>query len=473
MPASDLSTQWESRSSVRRTSVGLGFVASASIAMLGCNPRESPRDAAALPSAAAPAATTRPAAVPHACVATRAGAVGEQQLASCLTQDVAALGSMHVGQAIPVVIYVDRSGSMRGFLDPAYPTRTPTDFRAVLDRLVVGLHPTAGYSFGSAVRPIAPSLATFDDRAFYTDRDTRVEAVLDTIAADTTHARTHIIVGDGRRGIPSAADGQFVRMRELAERWIGAGGAFLVGTSMAPFRTVAGDPSGCRSDIADDPRQRCPLYAFAFVAPGADDQVRVALAQSFEHVFAARQRAVPPNALTLLVPPHSGGVDVNRRWASARGGAWITRVSGATPAAAWLTLRAQTTDSATADGRTTAAFLRGQGTTVRVLARPFRAEAAGMAWQPVGSAAPIRATPGVPLAVDVITRGLTAPTGLYRIDFMPSGEPSWLGEFDAIDANDRRRTYGLGRLFEASRYWATAHAADDSAAVARLLFVIN
>lgn len=362
---------------------------------------------------------------------------------------------------------------MRGFLDPAYPTRTPTDFRSVLDRLVVGLRPEAGYSYGAAVRPITPSLATFDDQAFYSDRDTQVEEVLARIAADTGHARTHIIVGDARRGSPNAADAQFVRMRDVAERWARAGGAFLVATSMAPFRTVASDPSGCRSDRGDDPRQTCPLYAFAFVAPGADDQVKTALAEAFEHVFAAPQPQAAPAALAVVAAAPTRGVDVNRRWAAAPGGATVVRVSGANPAQQWATLRVQAADSAAADGRVTAALLRGQGTTARVLARPFRAEAAGTPWQPVGGTAPIRGTPNTPLAVDVITRGANAPTGMYRVDFVPTGEPSWLADFDAADARDRLRTYGLGRLFEATRQRARARSADDSAAVVRLLFVIN
>lgn len=406
-------------------------------------------------------------------MSSRQGAAGEQALASCLTHDVPALGAPRDGRPVPVVVYVDRSASMRGFLDPAYPTHTHTDFRAVLDRLVVGLRPTAGYSFGSAVRPVVPTLATFDDASFYSDHDTQVETVLAMIEADTGRAHTHLIVGDARRGSPNAADGQFVRMRDLAERWVAAGGAFLVGTSMAPFKTVATDPSGCRSEVTNDPRQSCPLYAFAFVAPGADDRVRVAMAEAFEHVFAAPSRAVAPGALALVSPAPRTGVDVNRRWTSAPGGASVVRVGGARPATQWATLHTQPVDSTTADGQTTAAFLRGEGTTLRVLARPFVATAAGMTWQAVGPSAPVRQTPDAALAVDVITRGPNAPTGLYRADFMPNGEPSWLAKFDATDARDRLRTYGLTRLFEARRQWARAHAADDASAVARLLFVIN
>jgi hypothetical protein len=361
---------------------------------------------------------------------------------------------------------------MQGYLDPAYPARTPTDFRAVLDRLVVGLRPDSGYSYGAALLPVPPSLATLGNRGFYADRDTRLEAVLARVDADTGHTRTHIIVGDGRRGSPDAANGQFVRMRETAERWIRAGGTFLVGTTLAPFRTVPSDPSGCRADGPNAARQTCPLYAFAFVAPGADEQVPVALAEAFEHVYASPQRQAPPAAVELDAGSAVAGINVNRAWARSAGGIPIVRVGGPSAARRWTTLRLQPSASIAADG-TTWAFLRGQAATLRVTARALRAGSAGTPWQPVGPAAPVRASPEGELSVDVTTHGATAPTGLYRVDVVPTGEPSWLATFDAADANDRLRTYGLGRLFEAWRQQARARSADDSAAIARLLFVIN
>ena len=41
----------------------------------------------------------------------------------------------------PVFLYVDRSQSMRGFLDPEYPTRVRTDYRSVLDGFDARLRP--------------------------------------------------------------------------------------------------------------------------------------------------------------------------------------------------------------------------------------------------------------------------------------------------------------------------------------------
>src|SRR5688572_9427556 len=222
-------------SSTMRAVVAATLSLSLGSACIGDAPGEGERSAGGDSRGAAATAT---------CKRTADGEAGDLALARCLANDEL-LPSSHAAEH-PVVVYFDRSASMRGFLDPKYPTRIPTDYRSVIDRLVVGLRPARGFSFGAALRPAEPTLATLGNRDFYVDRDTQTEQVLAEIARDTTSLETHIIVTDGRRGSPNAADAQYVRLREHGTRWVGRGGSFIVGTSLAPFQTVASDPSGCR-----------------------------------------------------------------------------------------------------------------------------------------------------------------------------------------------------------------------------------
>src|SRR5688572_19089223 len=232
-----------------------------------------------------PATRGGAAAATSVCARSAQGEAGDLTLARCLaTQE---LVPEKDAENAPVTVYFDRSGSMRGFLDPSYPTRIRTDYRSVIDRLVVGLTPSRGFSFGSELRPIEPTLATLGARDFYSDKDTRTEQAFAEIGRDTVRASSHIIVGDGRRGSPTAGDAQYVRMRELADRWIAGGGSFVVATSLAPFKTVATDPSGCRASTVPTTGdlQTCPLYAFGFIAPGDGARIVATLAGVFQHVF--------------------------------------------------------------------------------------------------------------------------------------------------------------------------------------------
>jgi hypothetical protein len=58
-----------------------------------------------------------------------------------------------------------------------------------------------------------------------------------------------------------------------------------------------------------------------------------------------------------------------------------------------------------------------------------------------------------PFTYEFFSRGADAgvPRYLYRLELHPAGEPSWLEAFDAENASDALRTYGLGRLFESFR----------------------
>ena len=391
------------------------------------------------------------------CQRTAEGEAGDLALARCLASPelIPESGARNA----PVTLYFDRSGSMRGFLDPSYPTRVRTDYRSVIDRLVVGLTPTRGYSFGSELRTIEPTLATLGARDFYSDRDTRTEQALAEIGRDTARAGSHIIVGDGRRGSPAAGDAQFVRMRELADRWLGGGGSFVIATSLAPFKTVATDPSGCRRETGageSAEMQTCPLYAFGFVAPGDGARIVSTLASVFEHVFIWPSPTVPPAELSLKpADANRRDVRVERRWASAAKGTPIVRVRGDSATNRTLSASISVRDTSTIEGRGYAALLASQEVEIRTYSRAFTPAAVAQEWQPVEARGALvrpgaRSADGA-LTLDFVTRGARGPVSMYRIDLVPTGNPSWLERFDAEDASDVVRTYGLGRLFESFR----------------------
>src|SRR5688500_5322765 len=390
------------------------------------------------------------------CQRTVQGEAGDLALARCLATPE--LTAPPAAAKSPVTVYFDRSGSMRGFLDPSYPTRVRTDYRSVIDRLVVGLTPSRGFSFGSELRTIEPTLATLGARDFYSDKDTRTEQALAEIGRDSTRASTHIIVGDGRRGSPTAGDAQYVRMREHADRWIEGGGSFVVATSLAPYKTVPTDPSGCRREAApaEGEMQTCPLYAFGFVARGDGGRIAATLASVFEHIFIWPSPTIPPADLAVTpAEPNRRDVRVERRWATAAKGTPIVRVRGDSATNRTLTATITVRDTSTAEGRGFAAVLASQEVDIQAYSRAFTPAAATQEWMPVESRGalvrPGTRTEDGALTLDFVTRGARGPVSMYRIDLVPGGTPSWLDRFDAEDASDVVRTYGLGRLFESFR----------------------
>ncbi len=404
------------------------------------------------------------------CQRTAQGEAGDLALARCLATPE--LAPDKGGGNAPVTVYFDRSGSMRGFLDPSYPTRVRTDYRSVIDRLIVGLAPSRGFSYGVELRRIEPTLATLGNREFYTDRDTRTEHALVEIGRDSTGSASHIIVGDGRRGSPTSGDAQFVRMRELADRWIDGGGSFIIATSLAPFKTVATDPSGCRrttAGAATDPEpQTCPLYAFGFVAAGDGARIAATLASVFEHVFVWPAPTIPPMQLGVVpMDANRRDVRVERRWATAARGTPVVCVRGDSATNRTLGATITVRDTSTAEGRGYAAVLAGQRVDIRMYSRAFTPAAATQEWSPVEARGalirPGAATQDGMLSLDLVTRGANAPVSMYRIDLMPGGAPTWLEQFDAEDTSDVLRTYGLGRLFESFRKRANNGAAPPLA----------
>ncbi|HEX2206062.1 MAG TPA: hypothetical protein VHG93_00150 [Longimicrobium sp.] len=358
-----------------------------------------------------------------------------------------------------MAVYADRSGSMKGFLDPAYPNRN--DYRSVIDGLQARLSPQRVYGFGTQVRQVpGAGLDVLGNRAFYSDANTELEQVMDTIAADSGRAWNHVIVGDGRRTDPDLAHRQFVRMRELALRWTEGGGTFLVAVSRAPFKRVEGDPSGCHAGAAGgaaaDSARTCPLYAFAFAAPGDGMRIAAVLADRFEHVWAFPMATIPLGRLTLRPESGAEGVTFDPSWVPEGASAAVPKIEGETPATTPLRLRVEPADT----GRQglVAPLLAAERTRAELFSRTVTADTPAPAWRRHdGQVGPVRVTPdGRTLSVfspggdDCRAAAEGDPCGaLYRLDLRPAGTPAWLAQFEAAEAADRERTFGLGRLFEA------------------------
>jgi hypothetical protein len=389
--------------------------------------------------------------------------------AEALARDEAVPGWPASEAGKPVILYVDRSGSMRGFLDPEYPTRVRTDYRSVLDGFDARLRPSRVFGFGNEVRAAEGSgLGVLGNKEFYSDGNTELEEVFPLVEADTSLASTHVIIGDGRRGDPNAANAQFVRMRGVAERWIARGGTFVVAASHAPFKPVASDPSGCRAPETGAAHETCPLYAFAFVAPGDPGRVTAALAATFENLFVAPLPALPDTG-AYLASPGTGEITLESGWARGARRAPIARVRGTVATNQPLRARVVVRDTTSPLGRAAQAALRGRRLVPQLSVRALVDDPAAAPWQPSpGTGALLRPTAD-PLAFEFFSRGPEAPRYLYRLELRAAGEPVWLEAYDAERAADARRTYGLGRLFESFR------AADPRAGapVIRLYAVVN
>jgi hypothetical protein len=373
--------------------------------------------------------------------------------------DMARAQALAVGDAVsgwptaeagrPVRLYVDRSQSMRGFLDPEY-RRVRTDYRSVLDGFQARLQPVEVLGFGNEVRAAAEGgLGVLGNKAFYSDANTEMEEVFPVVEADSALGSTHVVIGDGRRTDPDAANTQFVRMRTLAEHWIGKGGTFVVAASHAPFKPVAADPSGCRDTAGESGQETCPLYAFAFVAPGDEGRVAAALAATFDDLFMVPLPAVAPGGAHLA----GAGTEVmtfEPVWVRA-GQAPVARVRGAAatnqPLRASIVLR----DTTTPLGRATLAALRGRRLVPRVFVRTLVDDSAASPWQASPPTGALLRPTDDPLAYELFSYGPGAPRHLYRVQLHPAGDPRWLERYDAERATDARRTYGLGRLFESFR----------------------
>jgi hypothetical protein len=355
-----------------------------------------------------------------------------------------AVSKWRTGTPGPVALYIDRSGSMRGFLDPTLAAESDAAFPSVLDALVVGLHPSSTFGFGSGLTQVTPSLASISDPDFYTDNDTRMEEAIERVNTDTSASATHILVGDGRRGNRLSALGQYDHLRQAAEKWIGRKGLFAVAASLAPFRPVTDDPAGCRM-ATESGSQTCPLYAFAYIAPGDEVRVTDALAKSFVHLFVWPAPSAPPEGLVLVQEPGDQRFSLNRQWGLTADGAPVARVLGRAEGLAGPVPARVKVDSTAPYFRIVDATIRGNGARLEIFHRPLTPEGSWSSATPSSLIAP-----GVDggLGLRLATRGSGASPELYRIDLIPDPSPSWLQGFEATNVTDPHHTFGIGKLFE-------------------------
>ena len=192
---------------------------------------------------------------------------------------------------------------------------------------------------------------------------------------------------------------------------------------------------------------RCPLYAFAFIAPGEQTRVVAALSGVFEHVFVAPVPAVADSLVRLRAESSSGGVYLEPRWTHTAAGAVVARARGLKATNDPLTAAIILTDSTSPAGRAAVTALRGQALHAELFVRRLDTASAAT-WQPAREKGGLILPTTDPYHPRFITHGQGAEPYLYRIDLVPVGPPSWLDEFDAENANDAVRTYGLGRLIE-------------------------
>lgn len=391
----------------------------------------------------------------------------DRQLATCLASDPALETWPSTQDQAAVVLYVDRSGSMRGFLDPDYPARA--DYRGVLDRLIVALQPTQAYGFGTSLQSIGTSLGTLGDRSFYSENNTELEDALERIAEDSAASATHLIIGDGRRTDPDHANEQYVRMRQLARRWIDQGGRFMVAASQAPFNPVPGDPAGCRSP-GEAEAMTCPLYAFVYIAPDQETRVVSTFAGSdtFEHLFIWPLPGASPTR--VVVEQQQEEIAVEPGWETADTGELIARVRGDAFTNVPARGRLELVGDDAVSGRAAREAIAGHSLRSQAYVRPLRESAVGSAWETTGGPGSlVRPVTGAPGVLEFLSHGPSAERHLYKVERYPTGEAPWLPAFDAESATDEVRTYGLGRLFELFRSLARQGAAP----VQRAYIVVN
>lgn len=359
--------------------------------------------------------------------------------------------------AASVALYIDRSGSMNGYLDAENADSGQTihasgaNLRTTLTQLLaVGGERTAVYGFGERVAAL-PALAQTEvlgrlfSQAFYNENDTRTEDVLALVRADSERSSVHLVVTDGRRGSGESAIAQYQRLGEVASWWTASGGVFAIAASMAPFQQVRGDRAGCWQSTRS-PEGRCPLYVFAFAPASAAERTLAILDGLSDRLYAYPSPSDARIRVEHATASHQGAGSVGVVRAQPFVLGYRSQGAQNQPVAADVTLTFHADES-------TARFALDDSLTWRLERAVLRRQAPE--WTEAGDVADdwvqpgaLRTGPGSTLLLPLKVRSYAgiSPT-LYRIRISSAGFPRWVREYEAVQQRDSLRTYGLTALF--------------------------
>lgn len=357
-----------------------------------------------------------------------------------------------------VRLYVDRSGSMAGYLDRSFGVAMGvSNLKTLLSELLaVRGAGTKVYGFGNGLVPLklAPGMDPIQrlvTQGFYSDNDTRTEDVLNVVAADNDRTAVHLIVTDGRRGgSGSAAIAQYKRLGEVARAWVGNAtnmeGVFAIGASLVPFRPPADDAAGCSSPGGSRRVGRCALYVFAFVPRAVAEPFLAALRTSMQHVYV--YPAVSDSAITYDAEPERpipAGATL-RVFHAPLVLAFHTEGAASKLDSLPVRVRMEATGSA-------ARFSLDDSLVVQMERSPLTTGEPH--WQPVTDLSKEWVAPESPqtgansalvMAAQLRSRPGLSPS-IYRLGIVSSGLPRWLRDYEAPAEDDSVRTYALSTLF--------------------------
>ena len=383
--------------------------------------------------------------------------------------------------AVAYRIYIDRSGSMTGYLDTAFAgefgvRRGSSSLRRQLEMVLAAPNASSSvvYGFGERVVPVGAGsgqavIGELVRQDFYRDNNTRLEDVLDSVAADTRRTAVHLIITDGRRATGEAEIGQYARMAQVARQWlsdtsVARGGVFAAAVVSAPFHQVRSDRAGCWAVRPDGDEEhesehgqgdadraeraspmRCPLYTFAFIPRRGAGPVLEMLRQNANRLFVT---PTVPTALALEAPP------------AQTPNATLNTVNGP-PLHLFFTSDqldyVHDTVAVIGSVREGAArYAIDDSLIVRVQVAQIDTGFGG-AWSDVPDLAGALVKPGE-LRRDTARKRLVVPLELrarkdgskmrLRLELVTSGRPGWLGDYEATKQGEGVRTYGLSALFD-------------------------
>jgi hypothetical protein len=360
----------------------------------------------------------------------------------------------------PMVLYIDRSGSMTGYLDAANTDslrvvhRAGANFRTLLDGLLaIGGEEVTLYGFGTRAELIpnlsrAGVISQLFSQSFYNDNNTHTEDALQLIREDSARSSIHLLVTDGRRGGTQggeAAIAQFQRMGAVASWWVEEGGIFAISASMAPFEQVRGDRAGCWQ-TSEASGGRCPLYVFAFLPAHAAERALAILDQTSQQIYA--YPSVSDERISTersIVSRERGSLGMLRNPPFVLGFRAEGDPNEIVDASVRLIFRLD---------QSVARFARSDSLVWHL--EKATLESGDLQWVSTGDVSAEWVQPSRveveegahALAVPLTVRSYSelTPT-LYRLRISSTGRPTWLDEYEAMSQGDSVRTYGISPLF--------------------------